>query len=309
MKYKPYFYYLFCCIIYISINIGLGIAQESSSSKKSVPSDSVQTNFLDVIKESPWSSAIVKVFWIVLIFLFAFIIIKFISQYLENLSKKSPKIRSTINRILPIFQVFFWLILFYLIITEVVMLSKNYFMIAIVSVIIAVLMATQDVLRNIFNGLYNKFDSLLLVGEVARIGEYYGEIVKINLTNIKLKTANQDIITINNNDLIRTKITKEISGTSKSQVSVNFYLPMNANLQKVKKIANQAAAVSRYVYLDKPIAVSFSNEIFNGNSMLKVQICVYLLDITHKIKFTSEITEVVISQLLDQQIINHNSSL
>ena len=72
---------------------------------------------------------------------------------------------------------------------------------------------------------------------------------------------------------------------------------------RVREIAMQAAQVSKYVYLNKPIAVLFFNEVKERRSYLKMRLKAYVMDIRSEFVFKSEMTELVISSLLEEGII------
>ena len=76
------------------------------------------------------------------------------------------------------------------------------------------------------------------------------------------------------------------------------------DVNRVKKIAYRAAVVSRYIYLNKPVAVIVKNEIHEGRSLLKVRLKAYVLDIRYEFPFASEMTEIVISELLKSGLVN-----
>ena len=72
---------------------------------------------------------------------------------------------------------------------------------------------------------------------------------------------------------------------------------------QAKKIAYRAAAVSRYTYLNKPIAVIIKNEVHQGRSLLKMRLKAYVLDIRYEPAFASEMTEIVIQEFLRANLI------
>ena len=82
-----------------------------------------------------------------------------------------------------------------------------------------------------------------------------------------------------------------------------FFLPAHIDQNLARDIAYRAAAVSRYVYLNKPIVVLFKNEIHQGRSLLKMRLKAYVLDIRYEFPFASEMTELVIQQYLDMGLV------
>jgi hypothetical protein len=72
---------------------------------------------------------------------------------------------------------------------------------------------------------------------------------------------------------------------------------------RVRQIATEAAQVSRYVYLNKPITVLFFNEVKEQRSYLKMRLKAYVMDIRYEFQFKSDMTEIVIRELISREII------
>jgi hypothetical protein len=70
-----------------------------------------------------------------------------------------------------------------------------------------------------------------------------------------------------------------------------------------RKIALEAAQVSKYVYLNKPIVVLFFNEVKERRSYLKMRLKAYVMDIRYEFQLKSDMTEIVIKELLKQGVI------
>jgi MscS family membrane protein len=63
------------------------------------------------------------------------------------------------------------------------------------------------------------------------------------------------------------------------------------------------ARVSKFVYLDKPVSVLFFNEIKERRSFLKMRLKAYVLDIRYEFAFKSEMTELIIRELLKEGVL------
>jgi small-conductance mechanosensitive channel len=115
-------------------------------------------------------------------------------------------------------------------------------------------------------------------------------------------TPDDSMVTVPNHEITNTSVSNSNSGESNCQVVAEFYLPLGCDLQAVKKIAGRAAAISRYVYLEKPIVVLFSNEHEMGNTYIKMRLKAYVLDLRYEFKFKSEMSEAVILELQKRHI-------
>jgi hypothetical protein len=81
-----------------------------------------------------------------------------------------------------------------------------------------------------------------------------------------------------------------------------FYLLPGVDLKEIKTIAARAAAVSRYVYLKKPISVIFKTESEMGQTRIKMRLKAYVLDLRYEFNLLSEMTENVINEFQKQDI-------
>ena len=93
------------------------------------------------------------------------------------------------------------------------------------------------------------------------------------------------------------------SGEPNCQVVAEFYLPMDIDTEKVRRIAIEGAQVSRFVYLNKPIVALFFQEIKDKKSYLKMRLKAYVMDIRYEFAFKSDMTELVLQALLKEGII------
>jgi small-conductance mechanosensitive channel len=147
------------------------------------------------------------------------------------------------------------------------------------------------------------FDRPFQVGDKIQLGKHYGEVLNIGLRAVRIVTPDDSQVSIPNSEIVNQSVSNANSGENNCQVVAEFYLPPHIDLVKAKKIAYRAAAVSRYIYLNKPIAIIFKNEIYEGRSLLKMRLKAYVLDIRYEFPFSSEMTERVVSEFLKQGLV------
>jgi len=92
-------------------------------------------------------------------------------------------------------------------------------------------------------------------------------------------------------------------GEPNCQVVAEIYLPITVDTEKVRQIAIEAAQVSKYVFLKKPVVVLFFNEVKERRSYLKMRLKAYVMDIRYEFQFKSEMTETVIRELINEKVI------
>ena len=251
-----------------------------------------------------WTISIGKIFWSVIIFFIAFMFFKFTSYLLGAIAERWTNLRLLIKRLIPIINISGWTFVIYIIISTVIAPPIETLIAVTASAGIAVGFASQDILKNIFGGIMILFDRPFQVGDKIQVGTYYGEVVRIGLRSVRIVTPDDSLVSIPNTDIVNQSVSNSNSGEFNCQVVAEFYLPLDIDLGKLKKIAYRAAAVSQYVYLKKPIRVILKNEIYQGQSVLKVRLKAYVLDLRYEFPFASEMTETVLKELLKQNLIS-----
>ena len=144
------------------------------------------------------------------------------------------------------------------------------------------------------------FDRPFQVGDKIEVGSFYGEVTEIGLRSTRIVTADDSLVAIPNSTIMNGSVSNANSGEANCQVVAEIYLPLSIDTVRVREIATQAAQVSRFVYLNKPIAVLFFNEVKERRSYLKMRLKAYVMDIRSEFAFKSEMTEIVISTLLQE---------
>ncbi len=244
-----------------------------------------------------------KVVWALIFFLVGLYLIKLITKILEVFAERSTRYRITIKSVIPIIRIFGWVLILYIIIAGIFRPPIATVIAVTASVGIAVGFAAQDILKNIFGGIMILFDRPFQVGDKIELGEYYGEVIKIGLRSTKIVTADDSTVTIPNGELMNKSVSNTNYGEPNCQVVSEIYLPLGIDTDRVRQIAIEAAQVSRYVYLSKPITVLFLNEIKDRKVYLKMKLKAYVLDIRYEFQFKSDMTEIVIKELLSQNLI------
>ena len=147
------------------------------------------------------------------------------------------------------------------------------------------------------------FDRPFQVGDKIQVGEHYGEVKEIGLRSTRIVTKDDSMISVPNAEVVNTAVSNSNSGEANCQVVAEIYLPIDVDTNKSRQLAMEAASVSRYVYLNKPIQVLFINEVKQRRSFLKMRLKAYVSDIRYEFSFQSDMTEIVMDELLKKGII------
>lgn len=244
-----------------------------------------------------------KIFWALVLLVIAYLFIRLLVRILEAFAEKSAKVRITIKSVVPIVRIVLWTIFLAAIIKGVFNPPLETLVALGASVAIAVGLAAQDLLKNVFGGIMLLFDRPFQVGDKIEIGKHYGEVLEIGLRATRLVTPDDSVVSVPNMELMNASVSNANMGELNCQVVAEIILPVDVDTQKVRKIATEAAQVSKYIYLNKPIVVLFFNEMFERRSYLKMRLKAYVMDIRYEFQFKSDMTEIVLRELLAQRII------
>lgn len=247
-----------------------------------------------------------KILWSVIFLILGYFIIKLILSILNNLARRNHKYEFTIKRLIPIIRILSWVFLVYIIIIGIFSPPASTIFAFLASVGVAVGFAAQDLLKNVFGGLVVMFDRPFQIGDKIEAGKYYGEVVEIGIRSSKVVTPDDSLVTIPNSEFMTQYVANSNSGQNNCQVVAEIYLPLDVDTKRVRQIATEAAQVSKYIYLNKPVVILFFNEFKDLKSVLKMRIKAYVSDLEKEFIFKSEMTELVIAQLIKEKIISED---
>ncbi len=284
-------------------------AEPAKNAQASTPAPATLTNTVASSPTPiPWSEYLKKIGLALATLILAFLLIKYISRLLIMISEKTHILKITTKRLVLIANIIWWTLVSYLII-ELILSPPIYTSIIILAAMgFALSLALQDILKNIFNGMTILLDRSFQVGDKIRVGQDYGQVHSISLRHIQLLTPAETIITIPSSEVIRQTVVHYNADASHSVVDVEIFLPPHIDMVEVKKVALRAAEVSRYIYLPKPLQIYFSNEIQQGQLVLKLHLHAFVLDIGSERLFSSEVTEVIIQELFNRGLLKAENS-
>ena len=245
-----------------------------------------------------------KIIWAIIFVIIGFYVIKLFTKLIDIFAERSATYRITLKGIALIVRITGWIIIIYIVIAGIFKPPVSTIIAVTASVGIAVGFAAQDILKNIFGGIMILFDRPFQVGDKIEMGDYYGEVIKIGLRSTKIVTPDDSTVTIPNGEIMNKSVSNANYGEPNCQVVAEIYLPITVDTNRVREVAIEAAQISKYIYLNKPIAVLFFNEIKERRSYLKMRLKAYVMDIRYEFDFKSDMTEIVIRELLNQKIIS-----
>jgi small-conductance mechanosensitive channel len=238
---------------------------------------------------------------IVLGFLF-YGLVRLAVMLLEGLAARNASRRLFYKKLLPIVRLTIWATLVYLIVGVVFEVSADGLVAAGAAVGVAIGFAAQDVLKNIFGGLIIIFDQPFQVGDKVAIGDTYGEVTAIGIRSTRIVTPDDNLVSVPNSQIVDGQVSNANAGALDCQVVTSLFLHGWVDAAKAKRIAYEAAANSKYVYLDKPIVVICKDE-FKETFLLHIKVKAYVLDHKYENLLVSDVTEAAKSEFIRQGLL------
>ena len=122
---------------------------------------------------------------------------------------------------------------------------------------LAVALALQPTLANIFSGIAMILDKTIRIGDLIYLeNNTRGKVVKIGLRSTKLRTADNELIIVPNSDLANSKIQNVALPEPKSRAVIPFGVAYGSDIEKVKKIVlKEIKSVKHFVNEPEPNVV------------------------------------------------------
>lgn len=218
------------------------------------------------------------------------LVVRALAWILEKLAERSPKRRLVFKRLIPVLRILIWGFAAFFIVRVVFSVGGQELLAAAAAIGVAVGFAAQDILKNVFGGLIVLFDQPFQVGDKISVGGTYGEVVAIGLRSTRIVTPDDNVVTVPNSQVVDGQVANANAGEMNCQVVTDLYLPGWVDERTAKKLAFDAAASSKYVFLNKPIVVLVKDK-FEETFLTHLKVKAYVLDPRYEFLFMSDVTE------------------
>ena len=155
---------------------------------------------------------------------------------------------------------------------------------------VAVGFALKDLAASFIAGITVMIDRPFQVGDRVTFEGNYGDIITIGLRSVRMRTLNDDIITIPNNKFLNEVTTSGNYGELDMQVVIPFYVGMGEDITLARDLIQEAASSSRYIHLPKPVTVLVKQTITDNYLAIQLTCKAYVVDTAYEKLFETDIT-------------------
>jgi len=151
--------------------------------------------------------------------------------------------------------------------------------------------ASQDLLASLITGIILLIDEPFQVGDRIAFGDYYGEVTEIGLRSVRLATLDDNLVTVPNSQFLNSPVASSNAGQLHAMVVVELFIGAAEDFGRARSIVAEAAATSRYVFLDLPIATLVSDKFMGERFVTVIKLKAYVFDVRYESAFASDVTE------------------
>ncbi len=155
---------------------------------------------------------------------------------------------------------------------------------------LALAFASQLLLRDLLGGLVILFERLFRIGDRITIGDHRGEVKEIGLRAFHLASSDGALIAVPNAAVLVQSVANTSPGMSESMVTMELSLPDGCEMEQAKRIAFEAAAVSPFACIHKPIEVFF-DEKYQNEPHPRIIVRAYVFDAKYERQLRSDTAE------------------
>lgn len=238
---------------------------------------------------------------LVLIF-FAWLILKLVDNLVKEVGKAFADSRLFIQRL----SVFFRFFVYIVVVAGIILLSFDFSpeVLAVIGggIAVAVGFATRDLLASLVAGIMIVFDRPFQVGDRVSFGGQYGDVLQIGLRSVRLRTLDDSVVTIPNNLLLNEVSSSSNFGVLDMQIDTDFFIGIDQNARLAAKLVHEAAILSRFVYLPKPVIVNVEEVQWGATVALRIRLKAYVLDTLYEKSFATDVTLRVLDLFAEHDI-------
>lgn len=155
---------------------------------------------------------------------------------------------------------------------------------------VALGLGAQDLIRDLLAGLTMTVERPFQEGDKIRAGGHYGEVVGVGPRSTRIRTPADSQVTVPNSKVVHDGVANANTGELDCQVETELWVSARADLARARRIAYEAAATSRHVFLGKPVEVHAESALHRG-PVVRLSVRAYVLDHRDELRLRTEVTE------------------
>ncbi|KJG34674.1 potassium transporter KefA [Photobacterium angustum] len=220
----------------------------------------------------------------------AWILLRFIQSIVDGISSQFAQRRMLLQKLQSFFQFFIYMSTGIAVFMMSFRVDDRILALIGGTIAVSVGFALKDLAASFIAGLTVMIDRPFQVGDRVTFEGNYGDIITIGLRSVRMRTLNDDIITIPNNKFLSEVTVSGNYGALDMQVVIPFYISMDQDIRLARDLIQEAASSSRYIHLPKPVTVLVKQAITDNYLAIMLTCKAYVVDTKYEKLFETDIT-------------------
>ena len=157
------------------------------------------------------------------------------------------------------------------------------------TIAVSVGFAVKDLVASFIAGIVIMVDRPFQVGDRVLFAGEYGDITAIGLRSVRMQTLDDNTVTIPNNKFLSDVTSCANYGALDMQVTMDFLVGVDQNVDVARELVREAATTSRYLYMGKPVVVHVGQVINERYVAVRLRLKAYVLDTRFEKAFETDV--------------------
>ena len=245
-----------------------------------------------------WSGVLSSIFLV----LFVIVGMRFIHNIVQQISEQFVQRRLLLHKLETILQFVVYITTTIVVFNLSLRVDERVLALIGGTLAVAVGFGLKDLIASFIAGLIIMIDRPFQVGDRLSFDNQYGDVVSIGLRSVRLKTLNDDIVTIPNNKFLSDTTVSGNFGELDMHVGMDFFIGYDQDVAVARSIVEEAAASSRYIHLPRPIVVLVEQTVLDNYVAIKLRLKAYVLDTRYEKLFETDVNLRVIEAFRSKDI-------
>jgi len=216
---------------------------------------------------------------------------RYLTREADRYAKRHEKHRHWIRNSTAVIRFLIYIVGIVLAATTLFTFSKEALLASAGAIALTFSLAFQDLASSFVGGITLLIDRPFQVGDRVQFEKHYGDITEIGLRSVRLRTLDDTIIAIPNNQFLKHAVGSANVGALDMMVVIPFYLDPNTPIEKAKNLVYESIVTSKYVYLAKPATVLVEEKIVDVVFCTQITAKAYVFNTRYEKQFVSDVTE------------------
>ncbi|WP_159656542.1 mechanosensitive ion channel family protein [Vibrio atypicus] len=230
------------------------------------------------------------VFFSLLVVAATWLLLKFINSMVESIGSQFAQYRMLLQKLQSFMQFFIYMSAGILVFMMSFRINDQILALIGGTLAVSVGFALKDLAASFIAGMTVMVDRPFQVGDRVTFEGNYGDVIAIGLRSVRMRTLNDDIITIPNNKFLNEVTVSGNYGALDMQVVIPFYVGLDEDITLARDLIQEAASSSRYIHLPKPVTVLVRQTITDNYLAIQLTCKAYVVDTAYEKLFETDIT-------------------